>query len=218
MARPSTALLESQLTGEEQAVVAALTTPRKIQDFLDTITYEPEYFNRSPLRVIRERYGHCYDGALFAAAMLRRIGHPPVVIDLTPEPLMDDDHMLAVFRQNGAYGAVAKSNFTGLRYREPVYRSVRELVMSYFDDYFNQLGRRTLRGYTVPLNLARFDAQRWETEDAGCDAIEHALESRRQVTLLTPEMIRDLTPVDPRALEAGMAGGSKEGFFIPGIV
>lgn len=209
--------LEALLSAEEQALLAGLTTPRQIQDFLDTITYEAEYFNRSPLRVIQERRGHCYDGALFAAAVLRRLGHPPLVVDLTPEPLMDDDHMLAIFRQNGAYGAVAKSNFTGLRYREPVYRTLRELIMSYFDGYFNALGRRTLRGYTLPLNLGRFDVHHWETTDAGCDVIEHRLESVRQVPLLTPEMIRDLSPVDERALVAGMAGGEKEGFFIPGI-
>lgn len=209
--------LESQLTAEERELLAGLTTPRKIQDFLDTITYEAEYFNRSPLRVIRERTGHCYDGALFAAAALRRLGYPPLVVDMTPEPLMDDDHMLAIFRRNGAYGAVAKSNFTGLRYREPVYRSLRELIMSYFNDYFNALGRRTLRGYTLPLNLRRFDSVRWETEDAGCDAIEKALEELRHVELLMPAMIQDLTPVDPRLLEAGMAGGIKEGFFVPGI-
>jgi hypothetical protein len=209
--------LESQLTAEERELLASLTTPRKIQDFLDTITYEAEYFNRSPLRVIRERTGHCYDGALFAAATLRRLGYPPLVVDLTPEPLMDDDHMLAIFRRNGAYGAVAKSNFTGLRYREPVYRNLRELVMSYFDDYFNALGQRTLRGYTMPLNLRRFDAIRWEIEDAGCDAIEQTLEELRKVELLTPAMIQGLTPVDPRALEAGMAGGIVEGFFVPGI-
>ena len=116
-----------------------MTTPRKIQDFLDTVAYEPEYFNRSPLRVLRERRGHCLDGAIFAAAALRRLGHPPLVLDLIPEPLMDDDHVLAVFRKNDAFGAVAKSNFTGLRYREPVFRTLRELIMSYFEDYFNSL-------------------------------------------------------------------------------
>ncbi len=155
--------LEDELTHEEAALLARLTTPRRIQDFLDGITYEPDYFNRCPLRVIRERRGHCYDGALFAAAALRRLGHPPLVIDLKQEPLVDDDHMLAVFRHNGAFGALAKSNFTGLRYREPVYRTLRELVMSYFDDFFNTLGRRTLRGYTRLLDLTPYDRVAWET-------------------------------------------------------
>ena len=136
--------IEAQLAPEEQAALASLTTPRKIQDFLDSVAYEPEYFNRSPLRVLRERRGHCLDGALFGAAALRRLGYPPLVLDLVPEPLMDDDHVLAVFRQGEAFGVVAKSNFTGLRYREPVYRTLRELVMSYFENYFNSLGCKTL--------------------------------------------------------------------------
>lgn len=209
--------LEAQLTDNERGRWAGLTTPRKIQDFLDTVVYEPEYFNRSPLRVLREGRGHCLDGALFAAAALRRIGHAPLVLDLTPEPLMDDDHVLAVFRKNEAFGALAKSNFTGLRYREPVFRTLRELVMSYFEDFFNARGRKTLRGYTRLLDLSRYDAIDWETSDAACDRIEKRLQGMRSIPLLTPAMIRDLTPVDLRKLEAGMSGGIPEGFFKPGI-
>src|SRR5512139_118747 len=145
--------LEAQLTDEERTLLCGMTSPRKIQDFLDTVAYEPEYFNRSPLRVLRERRGHCLDGGIFAAAALRRLGYPALIVDLTPEPLMDDDHVLAVFRKNDAFGAIAKSNFVGLRYREPVFRSLRELVMSYFEDYFNTRGRKTLRGYTRLLDL-----------------------------------------------------------------
>lgn len=209
--------LEAQLNDSERGLLAGLTTPRKIQDFLDTVVYEAEYFNRAPLRVLRERRGHCLDGALFAAAALRRIGHPPLVLDLTPEPLMDDDHVLAVFRRNEAFGALAKSNFAGLRYREPVFRTLRELVMSYFEDFFNARGRKTLRGYTRLLDLTRYDALDWETSDAACDRIEKQLQGMRSIPLLTPAMIRELTPVDPRNLDAGMYGGSPEGFFKPGI-
>lgn len=209
--------LEAHLTAEELAIWTGLTTPRKIQDFLDTITYEPAYANRCPLRVLRERRGHCFDGALFAAAALRRLGYPPLVIDLIPEPLADDDHMLAIFQRHGHYGAVAKSNFVGLRYREPVYRSLRELVMSYFEDFFNSLGRKTLRGYSVPLNLTPFDAHRWEVEDAGADAIEKRTETLRHYPLLTPEMIRELAPVDARQLEAGLLGADPAGLYKVGI-
>lgn len=209
--------LEPHLTAEELAIWTGLITPRKIQDFLDTITYEPEYANRCPLRVLRERRGHCFDGALFAAAALRRLGYPPLVIDLIPEPLADDDHMLAIFQRHGHFGAVAKSNFVGLRYREPVYRSLRELVMSYFEDFFNSLGRKTLRGYSVPLNLTPFDALRWEVDDAGADAIEKRTETLRHFPLLTPEMIRDLAPVDARQLEAGLLGADRAGLYKVGI-
>ncbi|OQA46946.1 MAG: hypothetical protein BWY52_00476 [Chloroflexi bacterium ADurb.Bin325] len=209
--------LERSLTPAELDLFRSLTTPRKIQDFLDTVKYEPEYFNRAPLRVLRERTAHCLDGALFAAAALQRIGHPPLVIDLLPEPLVDDDHVLAIFQQNGAYGAVAKSNFTGLRYREPVFRTRRELVMSYFEDFFNSRGQKTLRAYTAPLNLAAFDALRWETDDAAADLIEARLKELRQFPVLTPAMIRDLSPVDRGKLEAGLLGADRAGLFKPGI-
>ncbi len=209
--------MESHLQPDELALWTQLTTPRKIQDFLDNITYEPEYANRCPLRVLRERRGHCFDGALFGAAALRRLGYPPLVIDLIPEPLADDDHLLAIFRHNGGYGAVAKSNFVGLRYREPVYRSLRELVMSYFEDFFNALGRKTLRGYSIPLNLTPFDTLSWEVDDAGADAIEKRTETLRQFPLLTSEMIRNLSPVDARQLEAGLLGADREGLYKVGI-
>ncbi len=208
---------EAQLTEEERASLASLTTPRKIQDFLDTVAYEAEYFNRAPLRVLRERRGHCLDGGIFAAAALRRLGYPPLILDLVPEPLMDDDHVLAVFQKNDAYGAIAKSNFSGLRYREPVFRTVRELVMSYFEDYFNAHGRKTLRGYTRLLDLTHYDRLDWEVNDAACDRIEKRLQGMRHSTLLTPAMIRELTPVDPRRLEAGLSGADPEGLFQPGL-
>jgi succinate dehydrogenase flavin-adding protein (antitoxin of CptAB toxin-antitoxin module) len=209
--------LESQLTAGERQLLASLTTPRAIQDFLDTVAYEPEYFNRSPLRVLRERQGHCLDGALFAAAALRRLGHRPQVLDLTPEPLMDDDHVLAVFEQAGAFGAVAKSNFAGLRFREPVFRTLRELVMSYFEDYFNTLGRKTLRGYTRLLDLSKYDAANWETSDVACDRIEKRLQGMRSIPILTPDMIRTLSPVDERRMAAGLIGADETGLFKPGI-
>jgi hypothetical protein len=209
--------LEALLTDQQRSVWAGLTTPRRIQDFLDAVAYEPDYLNRAPLRVLREGRGHCLDGAIFAAAALRRLGHPPLVLDLIPEPLMDDDHVLAVFRKNGAFGAVAKSNFSGLRYRDPVFRTLRELVMSYFDVFFNSLGRKTLRGYTRLLDLSHYDRIDWETSDAACDRIEKRLQGMRHVQLLTPEMIRELTPVDRRSLESGLHGADSEGLFKPGI-
>lgn len=209
--------LEAHLTADELALWASLTTPRKIQDFLDTIVYEPEYANRCPLRVLRERRGHCLDGALFGAAALRRLGYPPLVIDLIPEPLTDDDHMLAIFQRSGGYGAVAKSNFAGLRYREPIYRSLRELVISYFEDFFNSLGRKTLRAYSIPLDLASLDALRWEVDDAGADAIEKRVAALRHFPLLTPEMLRGLSPVDARQLAAGMLGADPAGLYRVGI-
>jgi hypothetical protein len=210
-------LLEAEMTLRERVLMGTLTTPRKIQDFLDLIEYEPEYFNRCPLRVFRERRGHCLDGALFGAAALRRLGFRPIVVDLLPEPNMDDDHVLAVYRKNGHYGAVAKSNFVGLRYREPVFRDLRELVMSYFEDYFNSFGRKTLRAYTKPLDLRPYDAQSWETRDETCDRIEQHFKDLPTIAILTPAMIRSLAPVDRRTLDAALHGANPDGLYKPGI-
>ena len=127
--------------------------------------------------------GHCLDGALFAAYALSRLGDPPLVVDLLQEPGLDDDHVLAIFRRNGRLGALAKSNFTGLRYREPVYASVRELAMSYFEDYFNVNGVRTLRGYTAPIDLRRFDRLNWLWDDAGLRRNRTQLQDRRAATV-----------------------------------
>jgi hypothetical protein len=160
----------------------------------------------SPRRVLRERTAHCLEGAVFAAAALRVLGFPPMLMDL--EAVQDTDHVLAVFQVRGHWGAIAKSNFSGLRYREPVYRSLRELAMSYFDGYINLRGDRTLRAYAGPVNLARFDRRRpgWMTsaEDLWWIA-EHLLEIPH-TPLLRPAMIRALSRVDRRALAAGLVG------------
>ncbi len=207
--------LDTRLTAEDRTVLDSLTTPRKIQDFLDAIAYEPAYFNRSPLRVLRERRGHCLDGALFAAYALSRLGEPAQVVDLLQEPGLDDDHVLAIFRRNGRYGCLAKSNFTGLRYREPVYASLRELAMSYFEDFFNLNGVRTLRGYTAPIALRRFDRLNWLWEDAGCDAIERSFKTARRYPLITPRMAAELGPLDARSLAAGILGSDPDGLYHP---
>jgi hypothetical protein len=142
--------LEDHLDRQQLDLLSGLTSPERIQALLDSIAYSAEDINRCPLRVLQDRTAHCYDGAFLAAAALRRIGYPPIVVDMMPEPRRDDDHLLAIFRRNGLFGALAKSNFVGLRYREPIYRNLRELVLSYFEDYFNVDGEKTLR-------VGRFD-------------------------------------------------------------
>lgn len=208
-------LLESRLTGEQRQTLRGLDTPRKIQDYLDATPYSPEYANRSPLQVMNDRLAHCLDGGLFAAAALRRIGYPPLLLDMFPEPGTDDDHVLAIFRQNGRFGAVAKSNFVGLRYREPVYRGLRELVMSYFEQFFNVHGLKTLRTYTRPLNLARFDPLGWEFTTRGADAIEKALLARKRLPLLTPAMAAALSPADELTYKAGLMVANWDGLYKP---
>jgi hypothetical protein len=190
---------------------AGLDSPAAVQEFLDGIAYSAEEIYRCPRTVLRDGKGHCYDGAILAAAALRRIGFPPLIVEMLPWVGHDDDHILAVFKLDGRWGAVAKSNFVGLRYRDPVYVSLRELVMSYFDVFFNLNREKTLRGYTLPLNLARFDRLQWTTRDETMEDIATGLENSRKVTLLTPAMIERLTLLDQRSFEAGLMGSDPEG-------
>lgn len=164
--------------------------------------------------MVKDQKGHCFDGAVFAAAMLRRIGHRPLLVDILPNE-NDDDHVLAVFRQRGHWGAVAKSNFSGLRYREPVYQTVRELVLSYFEDFFNALGEKTMRAYTRPLNLTPFDRIGWLVRDEALDAIGDRLDEIRKFKVLTPAMIRGLSYADERSVKAGLLGARTDGLFKP---
>ena len=213
----SSAALESfhsALTSQERQAISRLTTPAKIQAFLDDIPYSSEERYRSPLTVLRDRCGHCFDGALFAAALLRRLGHAPRILDMLPNK-RDDDHVLALFQRDGYWGALAKSNFAGLRFREPVYRTLRELVLSYFEDYYNSAGEKTLRGYTVPLNLAAYDKIHWMTRDDRLDDIGVRLSKIRTVKLLTPRMVAALNRVDERSYQAGMLGVNEAGLYKP---
>ena len=207
-------VLTRHLTTAERKLIDGFTTPFKIQTFLDSVPYSGEDRYRAPLTFLRDRTGHCFDGAVFACAMLRRLGHPPLLVDLLPND-RDDDHMLAVYKRDNHWGAVAKSNFSGLRFREPVYRSLRELVMSYFEDYFNSAGEKTLRAYTAPLNLNAFDKHNWLTDDLAMDRIADRLGEIRQFKVLTPRMIKSLSPMDERAYEAGMLGVNEAGLYQP---
>jgi hypothetical protein len=195
-------------TASERAVFRRLTTPEKIQRFLDCdVAYnkEPEGATcRSPRRVLRDRLGHCMEGALFGAAALRMLGHPPLLLDL--EAVRDDDHVLAVFRSRGYWGAVAKSNYSGLRYREPVYSTIRELVMSYFEHYYNLKKEKTLRRYSRPVNLTRFDRIEWMTAEDDVWAIPDHLCVVAHSTIVPPAVVRSFGRVDDRLFSAGLVG------------
>ena len=207
-------VFERALSLSERQVLDELTTPLAVQAYLDGIPYSAEPMYRCPLRVMRDSMAHCFDGALFAAAALRRLGFPPLILDIIPNA-RDDDHLLALFKRNGHWGAVAKSNFVGLRFRDPVYRSLRELVMSYFEQYYNVQGEKTLRGYTVPLNLKAFDGLHWMTRDDPLEGIAQRLDEIRQVRVLTETMIAELSPVDGRLYSAGLQGVNEAGLFRP---
>ncbi len=213
MSSDALALFEASLTKAERKSIARLTSPAKIQAYLDALPYRTEDCYRCPLNVVRDQRAHCFDGALFAAAMLRRLGYPPVLVDLFAD--RDDDHILALYKNDGHYGALAKSNFVGLRYREPIYRSLRELVMSYFEDYYNVEGMKSLRRYSLPLNLKAFDRFHWMTSDEHLDKIADRLNTIHHVSLLTPRMIAKLSPLDKRSYEAGMVGTDMAGVYQP---
>jgi hypothetical protein len=196
-------------TRAERARLRRLSTPARVQDQLDRMAYRVEDRAACPRRALEEGRAHCYDGALLAAAALRLQGHAPRIVGMWAE--RDDGHVLAVYRARGGWGAVAKSNFVGLRYRDPVYRTLRELVMSYFEDYFTLEGRKSLRSHTRPLDLRPWDRLAWETSDAPLPAIHDRLTGLPDRFLLTPAQARALARVDRRSLEAGTVGTVLEG-------
>ena len=202
------------LTETERQFIGTLTSPAKIQAFLDELPYSKELIYRCPLRVLRERVAHCFDGALFGAAMLRFLGYPPLILEMLPNE-RDDDHLLALYRCDGHWGAVSKSNFVGLRFRDPVYRTLRELVMSYFDQFYNVDREKTLRGYTLPLSLKRFDSLDWMSKDDCLETIAQRLDRIRKVRVLTQPMIDHLSPVDERSYRAGLLGADEAGLYRP---
>jgi hypothetical protein len=200
-------------TKEEEVFLKTLSNPDKIQGFLDSIDYNPNYECRSPGWVIKKRSAHCFEGALFAAAALRYIGYKPLIADM--KAFNDDDHVIAVFKENNHWGAVAKSNFTSLRFREPVYRNLRELMMSYFDFFFNLYGDKSLRSYSLPLDLSVYDSRNWEKTDEDLEFIGDKLESMRHYTLVTDKMINNLSKASDIMLKAGMLGANEAGLFKP---
>lgn len=201
-------MLSNGFNAREWNTLRRLGTPEKIQRFLDTeVGYnkEPDGATcRSPRRVLRDRVAHCLEGALFGAAALRAQGFPPLLLDL--EAVRDDDHVLAIFKQRGHWGAVAKSNYAGLRFREPVYRTLRELVMSYFEHYYNLEAEKTLRGYSRPVHLARFDGIEWMTTEQDLWAISEHLFAVAHIPLLRPGLEHRLARVDKRLFAAGLVG------------
>ncbi|HYL96414.1 MAG TPA: hypothetical protein VET69_11485 [Terriglobales bacterium] len=191
-------------TVAELRQLRALKTPHGIQRFLDGLDYHLADTAWSPRRVLRERTAHCLEGAIFAAAALRVIGYTPLVIDLEAEH--DTDHVVAVYRMGGAWGAIAKSNYSGCRGRQPVYRNLRELALSYFEGYFNLRRQLSLRTFSRPVNLARFDQLNWMSTDKPVWFIPFYLFKVHHYRLLKPGMSRRLARLDQRSFEAGLVG------------
>lgn len=198
----------AEFTPSELRKLRALKTPAGVQRFLDDLPYNLNFDARSPRNVLADRVASCLEGGIFAAAALRVLGYPPLIFDLEADN--DTDHVVAIFKVRGHWGAVAKSNFAGCRYREPVYRSLRELAMSYFNIYFNLRFERTLRRYSRPVNLARFDRRHWMTTDKPIWFIAEHLCEIPHLRLLTSAMENNLTRIDPRSVRAEMTGHRKK--------
>jgi len=198
------------LDARERKMLQPLKSPARIQRFLDEeIGYNQEPNGvtcYSPRLVLRERVAHCMEGAMFGAMALRRLGFPPLLVDL--EAVRDTDHVLAVYRVGKHWGAVAKSDYSGLRSREPVYRTIRELVMSYFEHYYNPRGEKTLRAYSRPVNLRRFDRSiHWMNTLEQVWAIPEHLCDIPHTSILTRPMEKHLARMDRRLFAAGRLGG-----------
>lgn len=198
---------------EEYEFLSGFNHPWEIQVYLDSIAYNPGYECRSPRYVIKKRSAHCFEGALFASAVLDYLGYKPLIVDM--KAFNDDDHVIAVFRDAGYWGAVAKSNFTSLRYREPVYRSLRELIMSYFDFYFNLNGEKSLRSYSVPFDLSAYNNRQWATTEEDLEYVGDKIESLHHYRVVSDEMIGKLKPASESMLKAGLLGSNEEGLFKP---
>jgi len=190
----------------EIRMLSRLKTPQKIQDFLDKIDYNIEdrgetYF--SPRMVLRKKTANCFEAAIFAAAVLRLHGYKPLIMDLTSGNENDADHVIAIFKVRGHWGAIAKSKYPALTFREPIHRTLHELALTYFEEYFNYYGKKTMRGYSNPVNLSRFDKKDWMITEKPLKFLEDYLNTIKHVDLLTKGMIRNLRKTEPRLKEAG---------------
>jgi len=189
----------------EIALFKKLNTPGKIQDFLDTLKINFEENGEtvlSPRFVIRQKKAHCMEGAMLAAAILEFHGHKPLVLDLRAAK-HDLDHVVAVFKVKGFWGSIGKTNHAVLRYREPVYKTIRELALSFFHEYFDTKGRKTLREYSNLLNLKHFNKLKWRTTEQDLFEIPEYLDTIKHFKILNAFQIKNLRKADKIEIKAG---------------
>jgi len=196
--------LSLKFSKKEQALIDRLNTPAKVQDFLNRIPFNFETHGetlKSPLFVLRDNRAHCFEGALLGAYILSRHGFKPLILHLQASR-GDFDHVVALFKRGGFWGAISKTNHAVLRYREPVYRELRELAMSYFHEYFLDTGRKTLRAYSEPLDLNDFE-DGWETLEGDLWGIDEELDLIKHHQILSDSQIKNLRPADEIEIAAG---------------
>lgn len=197
----------------ELEIYSNFKSPNDIQLFLNNISYNPDYVTRSPKLVLKHKQANCFEGALFAASALRFLGYKPLIVDMMAEN--DDDHVIAIFKQNNFYGAIAKSNTTLLRFREPVYKTLRELVLSYFEFYFNTLGEKSLRSYSNPVDLSKFDKFNWMTTENDLEFIGDYLFEIYHHPIIPKNIIKKLNIADKEVVDLCFSSSIPEGLFVP---
>ena len=205
--------LKSLYTSKEKSLFRNLNSPIKIQKYLNTLDYNIYPECCSPRQVIKNQRANCSEGAIFAAACLQFHNQIPFIMDLRAEKTKDDDHVIAIYKFEGKLGAIAKSNFTTLRFREPVYNNIRELGMSYFDFYFNSKGEKTLRELSELLDLSFFDKKSWQISKQEIDYITQKLDEMAHHQIASEKIIKNLNLVDKNLLEAGLLGSNPKGLF-----
>lgn len=193
------------LTPHELKIFKSLSTPAKIQDFLNDIPINFELREEtcySPRMVLRKNKAHCMEGAMFAALALRLLGHKPLVMDLKSIEYYND-HVVVPFRQYGCWGAISKTNHAVLRYREPIYKTIRELALSYFHEYFTDNGNKTMRSYSLPIDLSRFDVRGWVTSEKPVFYVPQYIDKVKHYPVLPKGAARTLRKADMVEREAG---------------
>ena len=193
------------LNNEELKTLKSLNTPKKIQDFLNKLPINFEENGEtcfSPRMVLRNRKAHCMEGALFAAAALKVNGEKPLIVDMNAND-RDDDHVICVFEKNGKWGAIGKTNHAVLRYREPVYKDIRELVMSFFHEYFDNKGKKNLRSYSEPVDLSKLDSLNWVASEEDIWFVHDYLDKARHFPILDRKQISGLRKADDIEIAAG---------------
>jgi hypothetical protein len=198
-------LKRNKFRSAEQKLYHRLSTPAKLQDFLNRLPVNFEATGvtcMSPRQVLQTKKAHCLEGALLAACALQFHGHQPLLLDLRPlQP--DEVHVVALFKIKGYWGGISKTNHAVLRFREPVYKTIRELVMSYFHEYFLDNGEKMLRDYAGPINLSRFDNLNWQTADSDVWYIDKYLNRIKHYKILELWQERQLRKADDIEIAAG---------------
>ncbi|MGV8118334.1 MAG: hypothetical protein AB2L14_01085 [Candidatus Xenobiia bacterium LiM19] len=210
---PESRTTQSLISAEEENFLKSFHHPIEIQRYLDSIKYNDESSWKSPRYVLREGTANCGEGACLAAAILKYMGYEPLVLDMGV--VNDDDHLIAVYKYDEHWGAVAKSNTTLLRFREPVFRTPRELAMSYFEFYFNVQGFKSLRRYSLPINLDSLEPSDWITTELDLNVYMDQFARLPYEAILTAEMERNLSMTEPDVVKACFLGASRTGLYVP---